>query len=403
MSKTRVFSHKTEIPNSNLKTGGPVSLRLPLLFISILLFALALRLPTLFLAHNETDEVIYLTLADKISKDFSDYTLQGTPLLSKLPKGTYDHPVFLRPPLFVYLLAFFRTFHAELLLPLLSGLAVLCVTFLITKKLADLNHLSILTFLILAFCPVLLFASVRILIDILLTLLVSLTVLLFILAIQKQTNFAFALAGVTFGLAVLTKETAVLVLPVLIYLNFKTGVSGNQFRVFLLFGITAMLIFSPWYYYFYKVTGSLFRGSDISEENLRIPFVNMMVNRSWYFYFLHSVLLAPIYLFGYFAIIERAKKKECLAAVIWVLSYFVPLTLYGLYGQGYQTRYILPAVPALAVLSADGLYRLGHRAEIAAVVFLSYGLWTGILNSLLFNLADLFTPIQFIIDFYVNR
>lgn len=373
------------------------------LFVSILFFALVLRTAIFFIPHNETDELIYLTLADKVSKDFFDYTLQGTPLLSKLPQGTYDHPLFLRPPLFVYLLAFLRTFHAELLLPLLSGLAVLCITFSITKKRAAGDHFALLAFLLVAFCPILLFASVRILIDIFLTLLVSLTVLLCTLATERKTNILFALLGATFGLAVLTKETAVLVLPVLVYLIFKSGVTWNQFRYLLFFGITALLISSPWFYYFYKVNGVFFLGTEISEENLRIPFVNMMVNRSWYFYFLHLVLLAPIYVFGYFAIVERVRNKECLAEVIWVLSYFIPLTFYGLSGQGYQTRYILPAVPALAILTAESLYRLGHRAEILTVALLAYGLWTGILNSLLFKLADLLTPIQFIGEFWANR
>lgn len=400
MSKTRRASNKNEIPDSKLKGEDSVRLSLSLLFLSILLFALALRLPTFFLAHNETDELIYLTLAEKISQNFFDYTLQGTALLSKLPKGTYDHPLFLRPPLFVYLLAFFRTFHGELLLPVLSGLGVLCVTFSITKKLTARTHVAILAILVLAFCPILLFASVRILIDALLALLVSLSVLFFILAIEKKTNSLFVLAGATFGLAVLTKETAVLVLPVLIYLIFKAGVSRNRFGCLLLFGITALLISSPWYFHFYKVTGAFFRGSEIGEENLQIPFVRMMVNQSWHFYFSHLVLLAPIYLFGYFEIIERLRKRESLVEAIWVLSYFIPLTFYGLSGQGYQTRYILPAIPALAVLTADGLYRLGHRVEIVAAALLSYGLWTGILNSLLFKLADLFTPIQFIRDFF---
>ena len=43
------------------------------------MFAIALRLTALFIPHNEADEVIYLTLAEKVTQNFSDYTLQGTP------------------------------------------------------------------------------------------------------------------------------------------------------------------------------------------------------------------------------------------------------------------------------------------------------------------------------------
>jgi len=108
--------------------GGSLRLDPRLTLGAILLFALALQLTTLFVPHNEGDEVIYLTLADKVSKNFTDYTLQGSPLLAKLPKATYDQPIFLRPPLFVYLLALFGIFNASLFLPVLASLATLWTT-----------------------------------------------------------------------------------------------------------------------------------------------------------------------------------------------------------------------------------------------------------------------------------
>ncbi len=148
------------------------------------------------------------------------------------------------------------------------------------------------------------------------------------------------------------------------------------------------------------MTGAIFRGSEIAAENLKIPFIRMMVNRSWHFYLSHLVLLAPIYLFGCFAFVERLRKKESLLEPIWVLCYLIPLTVFGLTGQGYQTRHFLPALPALAILTADGLCRLGSQVRILAVILLAYGLWTSLLNSLLFKLADLFTPFRFIWDLF---
>jgi hypothetical protein len=128
-----------------------------IVFFSIIMFAIALRLTALFIPHNEADEVIYLTLAEKVTQNFSDYTLQGTPLLAKLPKATYDQPIFLRPPLFVYLLAFFGIFHAQVFLPLLSALGTLWTTSAIATKLSKQNNQIILSCLVLSFCPILLF------------------------------------------------------------------------------------------------------------------------------------------------------------------------------------------------------------------------------------------------------
>ena len=369
-----------------------------IVFFSIIMFAIALRLTALFIPHNEADEVIYLTLAEKVTQNFSDYTLQGTPLLAKLPKATYDQPIFLRPPLFVYLLAFFGIFHAQVFLPLLSALGTLWTTSAIATKLSKQNNQMILSCLVLSFCPILLFSSVRILIDIVLALLVSLCVLITILAIEKAKTPLFAMAGLIFGLAILTKESAVFILPVILYLLLRGGVNLQSLISIACFAVAALLISTPWFLYFFKVTGSFARGAVIDAEYLQVPFIKMAVERSWYFYFVHVALISPIYLFGYFEIIERLRKRESLMEVIWVLSYFIPLTVHGFMGNSYQTRYILPAIPALALLTAASLNRQKHWAQLTAVVLLAYELLTGILNSVVFKLADVFSPFQFFIE-----
>ena len=75
------------------------------ILLGILLFALAVRLPVLFVAHTENDEIIYNTLTNQVLKNPLNYTLRGTNLLSKLPPEVYDYPVFRHPPLFVAMLA----------------------------------------------------------------------------------------------------------------------------------------------------------------------------------------------------------------------------------------------------------------------------------------------------------
>jgi len=367
-----------------------------LVLTAILLFSLALRFLSLLVSHTENDEQIYLALAAKVSNHFSDYTLQGTEILKRLPQGTYNQPIFLRPPLFVYLLSMCDSFRAQLLIPLLAGLGVIWTTFFLGKRLALPQSTSLLACIVLACCPILLFTSVHIWADILLALLVCLTLLLFLLAIERNAKSLFASAGVAFGLAILSKETAVLMLPALLYATFKEGAFTRGLTRLLYFGVPAVMVCSPWFYHFHQVTGVFFKGAEITEENLRIPFINMMVNRPWYFYFWHIVVLSPIYVFAYFEIVERLKKRESLTEVVWAISYLVPLTLVGLLGQGYQTRYILPAIPGLALLAASAVHR--RRATwvaATAVVLLAYGLLTGILDSLLFRPVDLFAAHEF--------
>lgn len=66
---------------------------------AILVFSLALHLGALFLNHIEGDEVIYQTLAEKLSKNPLDYTLQGTYIINQLPE-THDKPLYVFIPLF---------------------------------------------------------------------------------------------------------------------------------------------------------------------------------------------------------------------------------------------------------------------------------------------------------------
>jgi 4-amino-4-deoxy-L-arabinose transferase-like glycosyltransferase len=231
---------------------------------------------------------------------------------------------------------------------------------------------------------------------VLLALLVCLTLLLFLVAVERKNTLLFALAGLVFGLGFLTKETAVLIVPVLLYVNLRKGVSSTGLRQLLSFAVPALVVCSPWFYHLHRLTGAFMKGSEITADNLRIPFINMMVHRPWYFYFWHLLVISPIYLFGYFEIVERLKRRESLVEVIWVMSYLVPLTIVGLLGHGYQTRYIVPAIPGLALLTATWLHRhRGAWVAATAIVLLSFGLFTGFLDSLLFRPVDLFTAYEF--------
>lgn len=72
MRQTQNLSKPTVRGRNVPATPSPMVVNPELVFFSILLFALALRLTALFIPHNEVDKVIYLTLAEKVSQNFSD-------------------------------------------------------------------------------------------------------------------------------------------------------------------------------------------------------------------------------------------------------------------------------------------------------------------------------------------
>ncbi len=66
------------------------------------------------------------------------------------------------------------------------------------------------------------------------------------------------------------------------------------------------------------------------------------------------------------------------------------LTIFGLTGGTYQMRYILPALPALAVLTAKALpKKLGDWSLSALVLIGVYSIIIGIFNSFVWLAADL--------------
>ncbi|MFH1458029.1 MAG: glycosyltransferase family 39 protein [Candidatus Omnitrophota bacterium] len=367
---------------------------------ALLQFCLVVRLPALWIPHIENDEVIYQTLADKVSKNPADYTLRGTPILKNLPEKNYDQPLFHRPPLFVYFLALFRSLigkNAGVLLSILAGVFTVAALFGIAKELYG-ERLAWICAVIISFCPLLLFCSTRILIDAPLAFLVTLTVGILVVALKRKSRLLFSLSGLALGLAVLTKEPGALAVFPCAYLLFKDGINKEKGMYLLYFLGCAFIIVLPWYFWFFTVYGTLIPWwAKIFPENIKMfPFMEMVVNRPWYFYFQNITLSMPVYAFAWIAMIGGLKKRRLTLELVWALSFLIPITLYGVMGQGYQTRYILPAIPALTILSADLLNTKDELIWALAVFLLAIGFLTGILNTFIFRPADIFPLYYFI-------
>jgi 4-amino-4-deoxy-L-arabinose transferase-like glycosyltransferase len=371
-----------------------------LLLLAIILFSLAMRSRAMFMPHKENDEIVYQTLADKVSKNLADYSLQGTRIAKLFPEEFYNKPLYFRPPAFVYMLAVFTAVFGKpsaVMLPVIFGVLSVLLMFILAKLMYG-EKKALLAALIFSLCPVMLFASSRILIDMPLTFFVMATVLVLLVSVKKQKAGWFMLSGLIFGFAVLNKESAFFILPVCFYLVFREKIRAKIKIYFLLsFAVTALLVIFPWFYCLYKANGMIFlsRYNDLDGYFKKFPFMDIAVNRPWYFYFLQVIQLAPVYIFGYFGLIKRAGGRRDLTEALWILSYFIGFTICGIARCGYQTRYILPAIPALCLLSADVLFKKGRAIWVIAVFLLAFGLLTGILTSLVVKPVELFSPFDF--------
>lgn len=371
-----------------------------LILIGVLLLSLSIRLPALFTRHIENDEVILQVLAEKASENPKDYSLQGTAILGQLPKIVYDKPLFHHPPLFIYGLTLFRNLlgvKCQILLPIFASVLTVLIIFAIGKELYD-ESVGLIAAFIFSICPIVLHASTKIWIDAVLTLFCTLSVYLSVLSVKREKAFWYILAGISFGLAVISKISALAIVAPIAYLFLK-NFNAKRLPNVLYFIIFSILIASPWLFIFYRTFGTFFPWwIKPSEEPLRMfPFIKMAMARPWFFYFSNISAVAPIFLFAWIGMIKSIKHPDKWLEFIWVLCLILGFTLVGIMDlEGYVTRYIMPAIPALAILAAKILSTKNKILWIIACVFLAYGLSTAILNAFLFQVADVFPFFYFL-------
>ncbi|MDP2910814.1 MAG: glycosyltransferase family 39 protein [Candidatus Omnitrophota bacterium] len=363
---------------------------------AILVFSLALRLGVLFLSHIEGDEVIYQTLAEKLSKNPLDYTLQGTYTINQLPE-THNKPLYIfHPPLFCLLLAFINVIlgaRPEVLIPIISALLTTFLVFLIANELYD-KKVALWAAAINTVCPIFLQASTKIWIDATATFFITASVYMALISIKKKKLIYYIFLGGFIGLSLWTKFTAAIILPVIILiLLYKNMTRKNIIYTLCALG-AAFLLISPWFYWIYSVFGSInFDWLKVNQEFLEIfPFAKLVKNRPFYFYFTNFIMVAPIYLFSFVSLVTGLKKGIKLIESFWVICFIGVFTFSG-YAMnfGYIMRYVLPATPAMAILAASFITEKNKPiVYIISIIFLGYGLLTGIVNSYVFLLADTF-------------
>ena len=115
------------------------------------------------------------------------------------------------------------------------------------------------------------------------------------------------------------------------------------------------------------------------DRNLALE---LAVHRPWYFYLLTLVVISPVYLLAGAAGWRRQPRD--LAPALWFMSFWIAMTLFGLQGGGYQTRYLAPAYPALALLAAEPIPRLRSPGMMAVAALVGYGM----MNALMYAVLD---------------
>ncbi len=328
-------------------------------------FSAILKLPTFNLPHNEGDEVRFWYLT-KNWIETGHYTLQGSPLL-RVPAylGT-NRKMPVHPPLFPTLLRPFAQHNALNKAVMASWLghflAILAVALMgrylflyYGLTLSALSPLFWLPLLGIATDPIMTWISGILWIDNLHAGLAALSIALAMMANQAyRPKLMYFFSGVILGLALLSKVTPAMIIPLLFYI-IVVGETDNKKRIqaLLLGAIPALLLASLWYVPLYLTMGELIfpktpveiqamldnlspQALQAFEQASYCGFCQMAINSPWYYQWPKLSLISPLFLVGisfsflfyilYIRTLEVVKRGHFLIPLFWCLGVLSILT-----------------------------------------------------------------------------
>lgn len=334
-----------------------------LILLGVLLILL-FHAKSFFVPHLEGDEIVYLELSRSMHWDFSNYTTRESPIVKDFARAIYRAPLFLHPPLFPFILKCFAAISQAHVIELAMVFGILIhlgMFFLLLPGckwlgMADSGRLLVGIFVV--FCPVLGFSTTRIQIDGLLALLGTGAVLLFIRACQTRSLRLFLIAGILGGLAINTKITAFVYIPVFLLLsifsNFQKSADLKKIRVidFIAFWGAIAIIGIPHYAAIFQTYHTFFPMQLMKIERPLNLFQQMVLKRTPGTMVIYQCLIYPLIAI----FLMPAFWKKC---VEWmkILSWFFALALgflilYSVFTfiSFDQERYWAPFLPLLFIL-----------------------------------------------------
>jgi hypothetical protein len=375
----------------------PIAPRTLLLLAGIVALNVAWQSRGFFVAHVTGDQRLYIGLAMKLSdQGFAGYSLHqinvrpadgfvefreadgddvtGDLLRALKESGTtfYDQPLFHTPPLFPGMLAIShrmfgggdsfvvlgrsheptatpgRQFYA-CVVPVVSSVLLVIGTFAIGRRLFS-EEVGLIGAFLLTITPIQILAGQHVWAEATLAALVTWAVWL-----SVRGN---KLAGLCFALALLTKITAALTIPAFLCVAWPYRQKWKSQAVF---WVVVVLVTLPWYVTVWRTFGTPFfapHQPGISQTQEWFALIN---RQPWWTYLVGVPLQLPVFVLGYAGAIwgltrwKRGRGEAMLA--IWFVAWIAGLTVLTSRDEmlGPEHRYLLPALPALALLTAQGI------------------------------------------------
>jgi len=337
------------------------------------IFILALVLRLIFISSSPIrwwDEAVYANIGYDLSKNPFDYSLKNASWGDYIPDDSWPHLGF-RPPLLPYMISilyFFKLdFLINFLMPIIGALSVIVLYFL-AKKLFN-TKIALLSSLFFALLPIQVFYSSRIMNDVLATFFILITFYCFWKGFEETNNKYKVLFGIFFALSLLSKYTALWLIPVFL-LYFIIRDKSFKFladRFFWYSVLSFFIILIPWLIYGFFEYGNIF--GAFLHGFISAPYWGGI--QDWYFFFqyfwrIFSVLGIVFIGSLIYAVYKKDYSRQNILILIWIFVFLAAAS----FMPHKEERFILPLIPGLIVLSAYGLTKIKKYFKIFGIIIL---------------------------------
>jgi len=328
------------------------------LLIGLVIIAFIIRAIFLFSTPIKIwDETVYANLGYDLSRNPFDYSVQHNGWSDFIPSAgdnLYAWPKMgFRAPLLSYSLSIFYLlnldFLVSLFIPIIGALSVALI-FILGKKLFN-EKIGLYSAIFLSFLPLHVVYSAKILADVLFTFFVLLTFISFWEGYEKNNKKYKILFGFFLALALLSKYTALWIIPIfLIYLFIKNKSLNFLKDKYLWYAVGAFfLILIPWFIYgireYSNPLGAFIHGGKAAAY--------WGGSQSWHFFFDYWLqifsVLGIIFIIALIYILYKKEylKKEICLVLIW-FALFLGMASYMPHKED---RYLLAIAPAMCLIT----------------------------------------------------
>jgi len=320
----------------------------------LIIFILALVIRVIFVYVEPIqvwDGTVYSNLGYDLSKNFLDYSFANNGWSDAMPWGGWPNAGF-RPPVLPYSLSLVYLVglgnFVKFFMSLIGALSVVLIFFL-AKEIFN-KKVALYSAIFLTLIPLHVIFSGKTLSGVYATFFILLAMLCFWKTFEKGEKKYAPFFGIFFALAILTRYTVLwiaLMFPIYFLIRNKSlSFLKNKYLWYSILAFFIVLI--PWFLYGYFTYGNFLGAFIHGMQGASVGFP-----QPWYFFFESSFVmfsvLSLVFLVSIIFVIYKNKLSD--KKILFLLLWFFLFLGFAMFLPYKETRFLLPIVPALCLLS----------------------------------------------------